>query len=133
MRSRLLPSSVGGEPLEVKVEQWRRLLGLHVPATAVADNLPVDLAGVFLAGGPEAQVALPVQPRLPIAGVEFHYGLQPGVAAIDAALDEGHRGYSHPVAANVIPVGLYPGLPRSRRNGCDRQVSSIRTPAHSII
>lgn len=67
-----------------------RCFRFHLPATAVADDAPLDLGGVLFAGGPEAHVALPVQPRLPVPRAELLDRLEFGVVAIDAALDERH-------------------------------------------
>ena len=47
---------------------------------------------MLLAGGFEAQFALPVEPCVPVPGVYLQDRLEFSVAAIDAALHEGHGG-----------------------------------------
>jgi hypothetical protein len=49
---------------------------------------------MILAGGPEANVALPVEPSFPIPWVHLQDRLKLSAATIDAAFDERHGEFS---------------------------------------
>ena len=64
--------------------------GLGLSEATVADDPAIDFGRVFLASGPEARIALRVEPGVPVPGIDLQDRLEASAAPIDAALHERH-------------------------------------------
>jgi len=73
-----------------EIEPFRLLASFPLATTTIAEDLPINVRGMIGADRPKAEVALRIDPAVPVAWVRFEDRLELLIAAVHATANKWH-------------------------------------------